>query len=100
MRARCHVRTAVTELGTDRHNLRAEDRDDVLLDLGLGTPTVDLCVRTTDPGHADHHGENSPKTRSSAGHGHPAGDQSGADDDVDGLGFGGIGCVGDPHEHH
>ena len=48
-RAARHRRTTVTELGPDRHSLRPEDRDGVLFDLGLGTPTVDACVRTSDP---------------------------------------------------
>jgi hypothetical protein len=49
-RARRSVRTVVTELGPDAHSLRSEDRDGVLFDLGLGAPTVDVCVRTADPG--------------------------------------------------
>lgn len=48
--ARRAVRTVVTELGPDRQALRAEDRDGVLVDLGLGAPSVDACVRTADPG--------------------------------------------------
>ena len=47
--ARCAARTEVTELGPDRSALRAGDRSAVLFDLGLGTPTVDVCVRTADP---------------------------------------------------
>jgi hypothetical protein len=47
--ARCAVRTSVTELGPDRDSLRPADRASVLFDLGLGTPTVDVCVRTADP---------------------------------------------------
>ncbi|MCE3553422.1 hypothetical protein LWC33_18415 [Pseudonocardia sp. RS11V-5] len=42
-------RTTVTELGPDADALRAADRGAVLVDLGLGTPTVDACVRTADP---------------------------------------------------
>ncbi|ALL75264.1 hypothetical protein AD006_08060 [Pseudonocardia sp. EC080610-09] len=47
--ARCAARTTVTVLGPDRDALRDTDRADVLVDLGLGTPTVDACVRTGDP---------------------------------------------------
>lgn len=47
--ARCGARTEVTELGPDRAALRPADRASVLFDLGLGTPTVDVCVRTADP---------------------------------------------------
>ena len=47
--ARRAGRTVVTELGPDSYSLRVEDRSDVLFDLGLATPTVDVCVRTTDP---------------------------------------------------
>lgn len=46
--ARGAVRTAVTVLGPDRAALRPADRDAVLVDLGLGTPMVDACVRTGD----------------------------------------------------
>lgn len=42
-------RTTVTQLGPDADALRADDRGAVLVDLGLGTPTVDACVRTDDP---------------------------------------------------
>jgi hypothetical protein len=47
--ARRGLRTSVTELGPDRGGLRPADRTSVLFDLGLGTPTVDVCVRTADP---------------------------------------------------
>ncbi|MFP5069561.1 DUF6925 family protein [Pseudonocardia nantongensis] len=43
------ARTVVTGLGPDRGALRAADRDAVLVDLGMGTPTVDVCIRTADP---------------------------------------------------
>jgi hypothetical protein len=47
--ARGAARTAITELGPDADALRpAADRGAVLVDLGLGTPTVDACVRTDD----------------------------------------------------
>jgi hypothetical protein len=51
-RARVAARTVITELGPDRRPLRAEDGPDggaVLFDLGLGTPTVEACVRTAEP---------------------------------------------------
>jgi hypothetical protein len=41
-------RTAVTELGTDRDALRAEDRESVLFDLGIGAPHCDFCVHVDD----------------------------------------------------
>lgn len=47
--ARRAARTAVTVLGPDSDALRAADRDAVLVDLGIGTPTVDVCIRTADP---------------------------------------------------
>ncbi|MEQ3550299.1 hypothetical protein WIS52_07440 [Pseudonocardia nematodicida] len=47
--ARRATRTAVTVLGPDGEALRAADREAVLVDLGLGTSTVDVCVRTADP---------------------------------------------------
>jgi hypothetical protein len=46
--ARQAARASVTELGPDRAALLADDRAGVLFDLGLGTPTVDVCVRTAD----------------------------------------------------
>ena len=42
-------RPVVTELGPDAAAARAEDRDAVLFDLGLGLAAVDACVRTRDP---------------------------------------------------
>ncbi|GAA4994359.1 hypothetical protein WHI96_14025 [Pseudonocardia tropica] len=47
--ARRAVRTVVTVLGPDRDALRPADAGAVLVDLGLGTTTVDACVRTADP---------------------------------------------------
>ncbi len=44
--ARMPGRTVVTELGPDTDALREQDRDAVLFDLGLGGPTVEVCVRT------------------------------------------------------
>ncbi|QWG13680.1 hypothetical protein KMZ29_03125 [Bradyrhizobium sediminis] len=41
-------RTVLTELGADRDALRAEDRESVLFDLGLGAPHADFCVRVGD----------------------------------------------------
>lgn len=41
-------RTVLTEIGADGEALRAEDRDGVLFDLGLGTLQVDVCVRSSD----------------------------------------------------
>lgn len=37
------------EIGRDSDALRAEDREGVLFDLGLGTLQVDVCVRSSDP---------------------------------------------------
>jgi hypothetical protein len=50
--ARAHRagRQVVTELGADPEPLRSQDSGAVLFDLGLGTPIVDACVRTSDPG--------------------------------------------------
>jgi hypothetical protein len=42
-------RTTLTEIGTDAGALRAEDRDSVLFDLGLGTLQIDVCIRSHDP---------------------------------------------------
>ncbi|GAA3062620.1 hypothetical protein GCM10010464_28620 [Pseudonocardia yunnanensis] len=42
-------RRVVTELGADPEPLRSQDAGAVVFDLGLGTPTVDACVRTADP---------------------------------------------------
>jgi hypothetical protein len=43
-------RSVVTELGPDVDALRAEDRDAVLVDLGVGAPHLSACVRTSDAG--------------------------------------------------
>jgi hypothetical protein len=42
-------RTELTEIGPDTEALRAEDREAVVFDLGLGLLQVDACVRTADP---------------------------------------------------
>jgi hypothetical protein len=42
-------RTTVHELGPDSMAIRAEDRDAILFDLGLGAAQVDMCVRTSRP---------------------------------------------------
>lgn len=42
-------REVFTELGADGGALRAEDRDSILFDLGLGTLQIDACVRVGDP---------------------------------------------------
>ena len=42
-------RTVLTEVGPDRGALRAQDRDGVLFDLGLGTLQIDACIRVSDP---------------------------------------------------
>ena len=47
--ARRATSTVVTGLGPDRGALRAADRDAELVDLGIGTSTVDVCIRTADP---------------------------------------------------
>jgi hypothetical protein len=41
-------RTVLTELGADTGALRANDRESVLFDLGLGAPHADFCVRIDD----------------------------------------------------
>jgi hypothetical protein len=41
-------RSVITELGPDADALRAEDRDAVLVDLGVGAPHLEACVRTSD----------------------------------------------------
>lgn len=38
-------RVALTELGADREALRAQDRESILFDLGLGALQADFCVR-------------------------------------------------------
>ena len=47
--ARQDGRTVVTPLGPDADAPRDEDASAELVDLGLGTPTVNACVRTADP---------------------------------------------------
>lgn len=47
--ARGAGRTTLTELGPDHETLRRQDDGGVLFDLGLGTPTTDVLVRTCDP---------------------------------------------------
>lgn len=47
--AASHRRTTLTELGPDHGAIRAEDRDAVLFDMGLGARNVDFCIRTKDP---------------------------------------------------
>ncbi|WP_065750825.1 DUF6925 family protein [Bradyrhizobium paxllaeri] len=42
-------RTVLTEIGTDREALRAEDRRSILFDLGLGALQADFCVRIANP---------------------------------------------------
>lgn len=42
-------RTTITELGPDRDSLRAEDRNHLLFDLGIGLQAVEACVRTNAP---------------------------------------------------
>ncbi|WP_449411582.1 DUF6925 family protein [Methylobacterium komagatae] len=42
-------RRVVTELGPDREAARAEDRQAILFDLGLGLRAVDACLRVSDP---------------------------------------------------
>jgi Family of unknown function (DUF6925) len=41
-------RGVLTELGADAHALRAEDRESILFDLGLGALQADFCVRIDD----------------------------------------------------
>ncbi|MDD7939257.1 hypothetical protein PHK61_12610 [Actinomycetospora lutea] len=41
-------RSVITELGPDVDALRAEDREAVLVDLGVGAPHLAACVRTSD----------------------------------------------------
>lgn len=47
-RAQLATRTALTALGPDVQAIRPEDRTGDLFDLGLGTPTLDALIRTTD----------------------------------------------------
>ncbi|KST56970.1 hypothetical protein AO398_26410 [Methylobacterium sp. GXS13] len=46
-------RTVLAELGPDAAAARAQDRDAILFDLGLGLRAVDACVRVADPGLID-----------------------------------------------
>ena len=39
----------LTPLGKDNDAIRSQDRDGWLFDLGVGSPSASLCVRTTDP---------------------------------------------------
>lgn len=41
-------RSALSEIGPDRHALRAQDRAAILFDLGLGALQLDACIRTDD----------------------------------------------------
>ncbi|HWN28918.1 MAG TPA: hypothetical protein VNP37_18285 [Actinomycetospora sp.] len=41
-------RSVITELGPDTAALRDDDRDAVLVDLGVGAPHLEACVRTRD----------------------------------------------------
>lgn len=41
-------RSVITELGPDSGALRTQDRDAVLVDLGVGAPHLAACVRTSD----------------------------------------------------
>jgi hypothetical protein len=47
--AASHCRSTLTELGPDGGAIRAEDRDAVLFDMGLGARNVDFCIRTKNP---------------------------------------------------
>jgi hypothetical protein len=42
-------RMTLTEIGPDGGALRAQDRNDVLFDLGLGTLQIDACIRVGNP---------------------------------------------------
>jgi len=46
-RARMNGRSVITEVGPDREAVRAEDRDALLFDLGLGGASAAICVRTS-----------------------------------------------------
>lgn len=46
-------RAVLTELGPDREAVRADDREDVLFDLGLDRLQLDACIRTADAGLID-----------------------------------------------
>ena len=47
-RAASNRRSTLTELGPDRGAIRAEDRDSILFDMGLGARNLDFCIRTED----------------------------------------------------
>jgi uncharacterized protein DUF6925 len=51
--ARMDARTRIAALGLDRDALRAQDRDALLFDLGLGLANCEFCVRTADAALAD-----------------------------------------------
>jgi hypothetical protein len=51
--ARRAGRRVLTVLGADTEALREQDRYTVLVDLGLGLATLDVCVRVDDPGLLD-----------------------------------------------
>ena len=48
-RSMMNRRVGLTELGPDREALRAEDRETILFDLGLGAWQADFCVRINNP---------------------------------------------------
>lgn len=50
---RMHARTAIAEAGPDLDALRAQDRDAILFDVGLGIECVDFYVRTADRAQID-----------------------------------------------
>jgi hypothetical protein len=52
-RSGMNARPVLTALGRDDAAIRAQDRDGLLFDLGLGAPHADLCVRISDPHVAD-----------------------------------------------
>jgi len=47
--AKSHRRSTLTELGPDQDAIRAQDRDAILFDVGLGARNIDFCIRTQDP---------------------------------------------------
>lgn len=46
--AKVRACSVLTELGPDEQAVREEDRDAILFDLGLSTPTLSACIRTGD----------------------------------------------------
>jgi hypothetical protein len=46
--AASNCRSTLAELGPDRGAIRAEDRDAILFDMGLGARNIDFCIRTKD----------------------------------------------------